>query len=251
MVDRPRGKKTKTASKGKKASARKKKTGKKKTTRQTISQDVYNSLKKDILTCNHKPGAVLREKDLAELYGSSRVPVREACSRLQQEGLLEAVPYKGYFVSQVSLKDIADYFDLRLLFETYAVEQAVLRATDVELAHLEALASYEYSYHDWETYHNFLKKNREFHVELARLSGNNKLVRIINGVVEGMERFFFLGLQLGDFGPEMREEHQVLTNAIRGGKKDRAIELVRKQIERSRERILKALVTQRSGIIIG
>ena len=219
--------------------------------RQTVSEDVYQSLKKDILTCKHKPGAVLKEKELAALYGSSRVPVREACGRLQQEGLLEAVPYKGYFVSQVSLKDIADYFDLRLLLETYAVEQAVLRASDQQLAALEELASHEYTYHDWPTYIEFLGHNREYHMAIAMLSGNAKLARIVSDIIERMQRFFFLGLDLGDFGQEMREEHQILTHAIRAGSKESAVNHVRKQIERSRERILKALVTQRSDVTIG
>lgn len=219
--------------------------------KRTISEDVYLSLKKDILTCKHRPGAVLKEKELAELYGSSRVPVREACSRLQQEGLLEAVPYKGYFVSQVSLKDIADYFDLRLLLETYAVEQAVARASDEQLAALEELAAHEYTFHDWVTYLKFLERNREYHVEIARLSGNAKLARIVSDILERMQRFFFLGLDLGDFGPEMREEHQILTHAIRAGAKQNAIDYLRRQIERSRERILKALVTQRTEVTIG
>jgi DNA-binding GntR family transcriptional regulator len=217
----------------------------------TVSQDVYQSLKKDILTCRHKPGAVLKEKELASLYGTSRVPIREACGRLQQEGLLEAVPYKGYFVSQVSLNDITDYFDLRLLLETYAVEQAVSRASDKELAELEKLAAYEYTYHDWPTYLKFLECNCQYHEAIARLSGNAKLARIVGDILERMQRFFFLGLDLGSFGPEMREEHEVLTHAIRAGSKERAIKHVQKQIERSRERILKALVTQRSSVTIG
>ena len=60
--------------KAKSTSGRLRKTPKRGETKQTISQDVYQALKKDILTCRHKPGAVLKEKELAALYGSSRVP---------------------------------------------------------------------------------------------------------------------------------------------------------------------------------
>jgi DNA-binding GntR family transcriptional regulator len=218
---------------------------------QTVSEDVYQTLKKDILTCRHSPGAVLRENQLAAEYGSSRVPVREACSRLQQEGLLEVVPYKGYFVSQVSLKDIADYFDLRLLLETHALGQAFRRSPDADLSTLEDLASHEYKYRDRATYFEFLEHNRQFHVALADLSGNAKLARIISQVLEQMQRFFFLGLDLGDFGPEMREEHELLTRALLAGNRDHAVDYLGKQIERSKERILKALVTQRADITIG
>jgi DNA-binding GntR family transcriptional regulator len=235
----------------KKAKSEKPRRRARKTSKQTISEDVYRALKSDILTCRHRPGAVLKEKELASLYGSSRVPVREACGRLQQEGLLEAVPYKGYFVSQVSLKDIAEYFDLRLLLESYAIEQAVVRASDEDLAELEKLASHEYTYDDWPTYLEFLERNRQYHETIAKLSGNAKLARMVSDIIEQMQRFFFLGLDLGDFGAEMREEHQILTHAMRAGLKENAVSHLRKQIERSRERILKALVTQRADVTIG
>ncbi len=218
---------------------------------QTVSEDVYQALKKDILTCRHKPGAVLRENQLAALYGSSRVPVREACGRLQQEGLLEIVPYKGYFVSQVSLKDIADYFNLRLLLETHALRQTFRRTPDADLSTLEELASHEYKYKDRATYFDFLEHNRQFHVALAELSGNARLAKIISQILEQMQRFFFLGLDLGEFGPEMREEHEMLTRALLAGNRDHAVDYLSKQIERSKERILKALVTQRADITIG
>lgn len=218
---------------------------------QTVSEDVYQTLKRDILTCRHRPGAVLRENQLAALYGSSRVPVREACGRLQQEGLLEVVPYKGFFVSQVSLKDIADYFDLRLLLETHALRQTFRRTPGVDLAALEELASHEYRYRDRATYFEFLERNRQFHVMLAELSGNDRLARIISQILEQMQRFFFLGLDLGDFGSEMREEHELLTRALLAGNREHAVDYLSKQIERSKERILKALVTQRANVTIG
>ena len=76
--------------------------------RRTIAEEVYRALKRDLITLRHAPGAALTEQGLAARYGSSRVPVREACRRLQQEGLLTAVPYKGYFVNQISFQDIHD-----------------------------------------------------------------------------------------------------------------------------------------------
>ena len=237
-----------------KASTSKPKTRRNKKARssgQTVSEDVYQALKKDILTCRHRPGAVLRENQLAAQYGSSRVPVREACSRLQQEGLLEIVPYKGYFVSQVSLKDIADYFDLRVLLETHALSQTFRKTADADLSTLEELASHEYKYRDRATYFEFLERNRQFHVALAELSGNAKLAKIISQILEQMQRFFFLGLDLGDFGSEMREEHELLTRALLAGNRDHAVNYLGKQIERSKERILKALVAQRADITIG
>ena len=92
--------------------------------RRTAVEEVYRSLKRDIITLQHRPGAALAEQTLADAYGTSRVPVREACRRLQQEGLLTAIPYKGYFVSPISPKEISDSFELRNAIETRAVALA-------------------------------------------------------------------------------------------------------------------------------
>jgi DNA-binding GntR family transcriptional regulator len=216
--------------------------------RRTAADEVYQALKQDILTLRLQPGASLTEQQLARSYGTSRVPVREASRRLQQEGLLTAVPYKGYFVSQISLKEIGDCFDLRSVLETYAVECAIERAPDAGLQELQTLALSEYTYHDWSSYAKFLERNLEFHLRMASLSDNGRLVNTLHDLLGSMQRFFFLGLDLGDFGKEMRNEHEELVDLIKSRSKQEAAECVRSQISRSRERILRALVEGRFEI---
>ncbi len=214
----------------------------------TVAEEVYRALKRDVITLRPRPGASLTEHQLAELYGSSRVPVREACGRLQQEGLLTGRPYKGYSVNQISLKEIGDCFDLRVVLECYALEMAARRATDEELRELEALAATEYTYHDWESYADFLDRNFEFHVQLATLARNDRLVTTVRELLAGMQRFFFLGLDLGDFAAEMRFEHESLVELLRSDNPDHAAACLRGQIETSRDRILRALISDRIDI---
>lgn len=219
--------------------------------KRTIAEDVYRALKRDVLTLRHRPGEPLREQDLAERYGASRVPVREACRRLQQEGLVEAVPYKGYFAQRLSLKEIADCFDLRLLLESHSARAAAARVREEgpeRVARLESLSAAEYKPKDPESYEEFLRQNREFHVALAEISGNGRLVRVLKDLIESMQRFFFLGLDLGDFAAEMREEHEELMQHIRSGDEEGAVETTTRQIERSRERILKALFAEQADL---
>ena len=213
--------------------------------RRTMAEEVYRALKRDIITLEHRPGASLTEKDLAELYGSSRVPVREACRRLQQEGLVTTVPYKGYFVNQISLKDIGDCFDLRLALEAHALEHAAERASGADLERLETLAGTQYTFHDWASYADFLERNEDFHVQLAALSGNQRLVSALRDLIGTMQRFFFLGLNLGDFASEMRGEHEELVALLQRGDADRAVVCLRQQIQASRDRILRALIDDR------
>ena len=210
-----------------------------------MAEEVYRALKRDIITLRQRPGASLTEQELGNLYGSSRVPVREACRRLQQEGLLTSLPYKGYFVNQISLKDIGDCFDLRLVLESHALELASERATEEDLRRLEELASTEYRYHDWASYADFLDRNPDFHIELAAISRNERLAALLNDLLGGMQRFFFLGLDLGDFAAEMRSEHEQLIGLLRRDAVAEAEISLRSQIQSSRDRILRALINDR------
>ncbi len=212
----------------------------------TVAETVYRALRRDIITLRHRPGTSLTEQELADLYGSSRVPVREACRRLQQEGLLTSVPYKGYFVSQISLREIEDSFDLRELLERHAISRAVERATPEEIAHLEELATTGYTYHDWSSYGEFLERNREFHVCLAALGGNERLVCVLDELLGAMQRFFFLGLDLADYSTQMCHEHEGLIEALRRRSAEDALERVHEQIDSSRRRVRRAL--ERGGI---
>jgi DNA-binding GntR family transcriptional regulator len=215
--------------------------------RPTAAEEVYRALRRDVITLRHRPGASITEHELAARHGTSRVPVREACRRLQQEGLLTAIPYKGYFVKEISMKQIADCFELRMLLESHAVELAVARASDHAIEQIEAHAAVEYTYDDWVSYGAFLEENLEFHVQLAALSGNDRLVSTLSDLLSAMQRFFFLGLDLGNFGPEMRSEHESLVGALKR-RDTAAIACLRGQIERSRERIVRALIEQRIDI---
>jgi DNA-binding GntR family transcriptional regulator len=209
--------------------------------RTTIAEQVYQALKRDLITLRHEPGAPLTEQGLATRYGSSRVPVREACRRLQQEGLLTAVPYKGYFVNRISLQDIRDSFELRLVLETHALARAAERASAADLRRLAELAATEYTFHDWESYAEFLERNEDFHVQLAALSGNHRLVSALRDLIGAMRRFFLIGLDLGDFAAEMRGEHEELVALLERGDMEGARGCLEGQLVASRERILRAL----------
>ena len=218
------------------------------TQRQTVAEGVYQALKRDILTLHHAPGMPLTEQELCRAYGASRAPIREACRRLQQEGLLTSIPYKGYFVSRVSIQEIRDCFDLRAVLESHALTLAMTRARPEDLRMLEQLAACEYTYHDHASYVDFLERNLDFHMRVASLSGNARLVSTLRDLLAAMQRYFFLGLDLGDFGGEMRGEHEELVSLMKSGQERGAVECLRRQIAASRDRILRALAEQGVGL---
>jgi DNA-binding GntR family transcriptional regulator len=83
----------------------------------TLSSAIVEQLRQAILDGTHPAGLQLRQDFLADLYGVSRIPVREALFQLEAEGLVRIIPHKGAVVSGLSLEEINDVFDLRLLLE--------------------------------------------------------------------------------------------------------------------------------------
>jgi DNA-binding GntR family transcriptional regulator len=92
--------------------------------RTTTPEGVYRVLRAAILDGTVPPGGQLRERDIADDLGISRSPLREALTRLEEEGLIVKVPFRGAFVVEVSAHDVAEIASIRLLVEPYAGELA-------------------------------------------------------------------------------------------------------------------------------
>jgi DNA-binding GntR family transcriptional regulator len=88
--------------------------------RSTTPEGVYRVLRAAILDGTVPPGGQLREREIADDLGVSRSPLREALSRLEEEGLVVRVPFRGAFVVEVSAHDIAEIASIRMLVEPYA-----------------------------------------------------------------------------------------------------------------------------------
>ena len=93
--------------------------------RTTTPEGVYRVLRAAILDGTVPPGGQLRERDIAEDLGVSRSPLREALTRLEEEGLIVKIPFRGAFVMEVSAQDVAEIASIRLLVEPYAGELAL------------------------------------------------------------------------------------------------------------------------------
>ena len=93
--------------------------------RTTTPEGVYRVLRAAILDGTVPPGGQLRERDIADDLGVSRSPLRAALSRLEEEGLVVKVPFRGAFVMEVSAQEVAEIASVRLLVEPYAGELAL------------------------------------------------------------------------------------------------------------------------------
>lgn len=93
----------------------------------------YNIIKDKIIRCEYAPNTLISEEALREELGVSRTPIRDALSRLEQEGLIQILPKKGIMVSGLSLSEINAIFEIRMLFEPYALATYGYRLNDEKM----------------------------------------------------------------------------------------------------------------------
>ena len=90
----------------------------------SLAEQAYIRLRHEILTCILSPGQVVSERELARRYEVSKTPIREALTQVCHDGLMQRLPGRGYMVAPITTKDIRELFDLRLILEVAAAEQA-------------------------------------------------------------------------------------------------------------------------------
>lgn len=207
--------------------------------RPLLRDDVHAKIKNAILTCALAPGAKIHEQDLALAHNVSKSPIRDALLRLQSEELVEVLPRKGYRVKPVSLVDALDLYDMRLVLEQACVERIIEHATDTELRTLDAYrhAPPAADLAAWIDY------NRQFHIAIASLCGNRRLLRALTELIHAFDRLTYTGVA-GLAGSRVMQkfadEHRRLIDAIKARDARKAATLIRTHIEGSRKRMVAA-----------
>ena len=210
------------------------------TSTDSLSQRVYQALKRDIITGVHPPGEALGEKDLAKRYSSSRTPVREAALRLQQDHLLKIIPNRGYFITKISVQDLTDLYDYRAAVECACAELAAMKGMNpVLLERLEELANTEYRLNDRKSYENFISRDTEFHLSIAQLARNQLLLQAVEAARCQMERIMYAAIDIGYYGEFPGREHRGILDAIKKRDSRAARQLMYDHIFGSRDNVLK------------
>ena len=200
----------------------------------------YTALKQEIMSGAWPPGTQLFPAELAESLAISRTPVRDALNALQQEGLVEIIPRRGYFVSRITVRDVEETFDLRLILETASARRAALRIGESEIERLAAL-SRRYVAGDVDSYKAYLRENQEFHLAVATATGNRLLCEALARVLDHMQRFLVLRLELSQDADGMLAEHHLLLDVFRTRDADAAAEAMRVAIEHARDAVLESI----------
>jgi len=184
------------------------------TTEEALKDRLYDEIKYAILTGRYGPRDRLVLSQLAQQYQVSKTPVRDALQALQREGLVEVIPRVGYFVTAMTVKDMRDIFELRKTLESMAVELAIARITDEEIDELAAI-DLSYTRGSVETCVRYLQNHRELHYRIALASDNRWLAQYVSELLDQVQRFLFVHLNIRDWCEELRGEHDRLIEALR------------------------------------
>ena len=201
------------------------------------ADSIVARVRKEILDGTLPPGLQLRQEALAGQFGVSRIPVRDALRSLEAEGLIRHERFKGAIVAKQTLGEILEMLDIRVGLETRALKLALPRLSKSDFAGAEAILE---RYDSCSSPRVWSDLNLAFHLSLYRPSGNARLVKMIEDVVRGTDRFIRtqISMTTGKDGPQA--DHRALLDACRKGARVRAIELLEKHIEHTKERLLKA-----------
>jgi len=194
------------------------------------AERVYAHVKQGVLDRRYEGGTLLTEGELAEAVGVSRTPVREALLKLEVEGLIRLYPKKGALVLPVSVQEIADVVETRLLVETHSVRKAV-PVPPALIARLEELLDQQRKQAAAGDFSAAAVTDRCFHAEIVRSGGNEILSRLYDQL---RDRQLRMGVAVMHSHPDRiaktLAEHEELLGALRSGNADAAVDVVARHV---------------------
>ncbi|MFF5141046.1 GntR family transcriptional regulator [Streptomyces sp. NPDC013157] len=183
-----------------------------------VRERVLATLRQDIIAGRLGPGDRLVERELAERFGVSRVPVREAIRALVAEGFVLFESARRTVVRRLTPTDVKELFELREALEVYAAGLAAARATPEALAELRELLGRAATATEAGDAETITDVNTRFHDRILALAGNSLLISVMEPV-DGRLRWL---TRRNEEWPQLLTEHRELYDAIASGDPDRA-----------------------------
>jgi DNA-binding GntR family transcriptional regulator len=189
----------------------------------TATTCIYRDLRNDIVSLRRKPGEPIVEKQVAQAYGVSRTPVREAMLKLADDGLIEVFPQSGTFVSRIPIADLPEAIAIRKALEQTTVRMAAERATRSQIARLRVCLEVQREREAADDHEGFHQSDEEFHALIAETAGFPRFWTIVQQVKVQVDRYRRLTLPVRGRMGVVIEEHEAMLDAIADHDPERAV----------------------------
>lgn len=208
-----------------------------------LNEQAYDILRKKILSKELLPGTRLVDSQLAEEFGISRTPMRDAIRKLAEEGLVVNNPQKkGYYVYQPSAKDINEIFELRLFLDLAAATKLITETfrKDPE-AFLQLQAFYRAEHENNDT--PFIQKDEDFHDIIIQLCHNSRMTAIYSDLRSQTRAFRSITSRDKERIDKAQNFHGMIYTGFLNMDLEATLSAIRKHVEYSREDAIKDYIS--------
>lgn len=203
----------------------------------SLRDAAYEAIKHRIITCAFRPGEYINELQLSALLNIGRTPVHQALDRLMVEGMVEVIPRKGVIVKPVSLNEVLQIIEVRLINEPLGARLAAEHASDADLTEMADVLKRAKHWASLRNVENLMLLDREFHLLIAKAAKNDVLTELLRSLHERSLRFWFISLNAPTQYQLVQDEHATILEAIRQRDADKADAAMRRHIELFRKNV--------------
>lgn len=202
----------------------------------------YDILRREIVSCRLIPGTRFTEAEIMERFELGKASCRIALQRLTQDGFVTSMPRHGYRIVPVTVKDVDEVFSLRVELEPLAARSAAGRVNRAQLERLEQACRQRITVDVGNQIDFFLEANRSFHMAIAVAAGNQRLCRMLSGLLDEMTRLVALGFGVQGVRPNIENDHAALIEHLVAGDAESAAVVARRHVETFREMTMEKVI---------
>lgn len=198
--------------------------------RPQLGEVIYQALEEGIVKGYLKPGQHLALAELADQFNTSITPVREACVRLENAGLLIKVPNKGWQVRSLSMREVMELYETRAALESFATKLCCRRVDERGIARLEVLQERGRQLLDASDLDGYSRYNEELHSLIIDLAGNQTLKDTIATIYHRVRLCMTRTVAVTGRPEKAIKEHEKLIRAIADRRPDAAAGIMEQHI---------------------
>ncbi len=203
------------------------------------TKKAYDYIYEQIISGKKALGAPISEMEISEILGMSRSPIREALKLLEMQGIIVHYQNRGTFVTDITRKDVEEIFQLRIMIELEALNNACVYMDDEVLSVLkndiEKLT-------EQSAVEEYYAANTALHQAIVNYSGNSRMIKFYETISMQIALVNRLSAKLPSHFKESRQKHLAIVEAIIERNKEKATVLLREHLEEVRDKTIVAMI---------